>query len=190
MKDHVQSVIEQIGQVLEKGGYLPRQVTFSADVRTKTHSDIDVNKINFEPWKTAEYWEARMPEGLLEQFPCLYFMVEEMLEKNKDNSPLKELEARRVWKYVDEDIQTLQVDELSQKYCNEEMKTIMKEYHKEEYKNEIEYRIKQLEEQLKLHLHQKEIKITVGTPENYVEMIEEEIEKLKAELNPYVQRTN
>ena len=96
MKDRVQSVIEQIGQVLEKGGYLPREVTFRPDVTTKTHSDIDINKINFEPWKTLEFWEQRMPEGLLDQFPCLQYMVEEMLEKNKDNSPLKELEQRRL----------------------------------------------------------------------------------------------
>lgn len=183
MKDRVQSVIEQIGQVLEKGGYLPREVTFSADVTTKTHSDIDINKINFEPWKTLEFWEQRMPEGLLDQFPCLQYMVEEMLEKNKDNSPLKELEQRRLMvegKYyiTGEDDKLIKID--NNDACRQ-LKQLMKDEHKEIYHNQLEYEIKRLEENIELH--KKTEQFFTGLNPNYVDELSMQIEELKAELH-------
>jgi hypothetical protein len=45
-----------------------------------------------------EYYEARFERafpGLLQQFPCLYYMVEEMFEKATQLTPLEEIEAKK-----------------------------------------------------------------------------------------------
>lgn len=184
MKDRVQEVIAQMEKVLDKGGYLPRELTFNGDVSIRPHREIDVDNINFEPWKTLDFWEQRMPEGLLEQFPCLYFMVEEMLEKNKDNNPLKELEQRRrmaeekISIIDDEDDKLMQIN--NDDACRQ-MNQLMKDHHKETYHEQMQYEIERLEELIKLHKRTEPF--FTGLNLNYCDELSAKIEELKDELH-------
>lgn len=45
-----------------------------------------------------EFWEKRFERafpGLLAQFPCLYYMVEEMMQEGIKRTPLEEIEFRK-----------------------------------------------------------------------------------------------
>jgi hypothetical protein len=45
-----------------------------------------------------EFWEQRFERtfpGLLGQFPCLYYMVEDMMKEATKRSPLEEIEFRK-----------------------------------------------------------------------------------------------
>lgn len=49
-------------------------------------------------WKHIEYYEARFEKafpGLLRQFPCLYYMVEEWHQSALQSSPLEEILAKQ-----------------------------------------------------------------------------------------------
>ena len=52
-------------------------------------------KFGFNEWKQLDWYERRMPAGLLEQWPCLYFMVEDMWRGATQLSPLEEIEMRQ-----------------------------------------------------------------------------------------------
>jgi hypothetical protein len=49
----------------------------------------------FDEWKQIEYYVPRMPKGLLEQFPCLEYMLTDYWQEATRHSPLEEIEYRR-----------------------------------------------------------------------------------------------
>jgi hypothetical protein len=51
-------------------------------------------KFGFNEWKQLHWYERKMPAGLLEQWPCLYYMVEDMCRLATQMTPLEEMEMR------------------------------------------------------------------------------------------------
>lgn len=52
-------------------------------------------RFGFDEWLQVEYYAPRMPKGLLEQFPCLEYMLVNYWEEATRHSPLEEIEYRR-----------------------------------------------------------------------------------------------
>lgn len=52
-------------------------------------------KFGFDEWKQIEYYERRMPPGLLDQFPCLIYMLEDYWKEATKMTPLEEIEYRQ-----------------------------------------------------------------------------------------------
>ena len=51
-------------------------------------------KFGFNDWKKIEYYVNRIPAGLIEQFPCLYYMLENYWQTAIQKTPLEEIEER------------------------------------------------------------------------------------------------
>lgn len=56
---------------------------------------IDWNCLIYNDWDHVDYWVAKQPEGLLDQFPCLFSWVEGIARERKGITPLMELEERK-----------------------------------------------------------------------------------------------
>jgi len=56
---------------------------------------FEPEKFGFNEWKQLDWYERRMPAGLLKQWPCLYYMVEDMWREATQMTPLEEMEMRR-----------------------------------------------------------------------------------------------
>lgn len=59
---------------------------------------FSAEKFGIDEHLHIEYYEQRFERaypGLLYQFPCLYYMVEEMMEKATKLTPLEEIELKR-----------------------------------------------------------------------------------------------
>ena len=52
-------------------------------------------RFGFDEWREIEYYAPRMPKGLLEQFPCLEYMLTDYWKVATRHSPLDEIEYRR-----------------------------------------------------------------------------------------------
>jgi len=81
--------IREIFINLEK---LPNSLIYKLDDVEFTFSSY---KFGFDEWKQIEYYEPRMPPGLLEQFPCLEYMLEDFWREATRHTPLEEIEYRR-----------------------------------------------------------------------------------------------
>jgi hypothetical protein len=55
---------------------------------------IDYTKLKYNDWEDIDFWLAKMPDGLLEQFPNLIDWAIESNIENTKKSPLMELEER------------------------------------------------------------------------------------------------
>lgn len=71
-------------------GYLSDELTFNLEKPLK----IDWYCLQYSYWTEKQYWETRLPAGLLDQFPCLQYMADELYEANKDKTPLDEINER------------------------------------------------------------------------------------------------
>jgi hypothetical protein len=67
-------------------------IPFELDYNLETHTFIEWDKLQYDFWTTYEFWRSRIPSGLLEQFPCLEYMVDELMEANRGMTPLMELD--------------------------------------------------------------------------------------------------
>ena len=59
---------------------------------------FSAEKFGIDEHLHIEYYEQRFERaypGLLNQFPCLYYMVEEMMEKATKLTPLEEIELKK-----------------------------------------------------------------------------------------------
>lgn len=54
------------------------------------------NKFGFEEWKQIDYYKNRVPIGLIEQWPCLYYLLEDYWKEAIKKTPLEEMEDRKV----------------------------------------------------------------------------------------------
>ena len=53
------------------------------------------NKFGFEEWKQIDYYKNRVPIGLIEQWPCLYYLLEDYWKEAIKKTPLEEIEDRK-----------------------------------------------------------------------------------------------
>jgi hypothetical protein len=53
------------------------------------------NKFGFEEWKQIDYYKNRVPIGLIEQWPCLYYLLEDYWKEAIKKTPLEEMEDRK-----------------------------------------------------------------------------------------------
>ena len=81
----VSKVIKQI-----ELGHVPYELSFGIEPVDR----IDWSAIFYDDWNTPGFWYAKQPDGLLEQFPCLYSWVDEIAESRKGITPLMELDER------------------------------------------------------------------------------------------------
>lgn len=83
--DRVFDVLKEIEM-----GFIPYEFTFNLEPRCQ----IDWTRLKYDDWTDNDFWLNKMPDGLLEQFPCLFDWALSICEENKKTSPLQELEAR------------------------------------------------------------------------------------------------
>lgn len=86
MKDRVNQVIKELEM-----GFIPYEFTFNLNEPCK----IDWTALKYNEWEDLDFWLYKQPNGLLEQFPCLYSWVESIYEEKKNITPLMELELRK-----------------------------------------------------------------------------------------------
>ena len=71
---------------------LPNSLVYKLEDGNFTFSGA---RFGFDEWKEIEYYAPRMPKGLLEQFPCLEYMLINYWEEATRHSPLNEIEYRQ-----------------------------------------------------------------------------------------------
>ena len=86
MKDRVKESILELDY-----GIIPFELMYGLEPQCK----IDWLCLRYNDWDYVDYWEQKQPEGLLDQFPCLFSWVESIAESRKGITPLQELEERR-----------------------------------------------------------------------------------------------
>lgn len=89
MSDFVEENVREIFIDLED---LPSSLVYKLEEVKFTFSGL---RFGFDEWKQIEYYEKRMPPGLLNQFPCLFYMLEDYWKEATKMSPLEEIEYRR-----------------------------------------------------------------------------------------------
>ena len=52
-------------------------------------------KFGINEWMHLEWYERRVPNGLLQQFPCLYYLVEDIWKEATKMTPLEEIEYKK-----------------------------------------------------------------------------------------------
>jgi len=57
--------------------------------------DNIINNFGFEEWKQIDYYKNRVPMGLIEQWPCLYYLLEDYWKEAIKKTPLEEIEDRK-----------------------------------------------------------------------------------------------
>jgi hypothetical protein len=67
---------------------IPLSLTYKLEEGIFTFSP---EKFGINEWKHLDWYERRMPRGLLQNFPCLYYMVEEMHREATKRTPLEEI---------------------------------------------------------------------------------------------------
>jgi hypothetical protein len=74
---------------------LPDSLIFKIPENEFTYS---CEKFGVNQHLNIEFWEKRFERafpGLLVQFPCLYYMVEDMMKEGTKRTPLEEIEFRK-----------------------------------------------------------------------------------------------
>lgn len=83
---------ENIREVLINLEELPNELIYKLDDVGFTFSGY---RFGFDEWKQVEYYAPRMPKGLLEQFPCLEYMLTDYWKEATRHTPLDEIEYRK-----------------------------------------------------------------------------------------------
>jgi hypothetical protein len=83
---------ENIREVLINLEELPNELIYKLDDVGFTFSGY---RFGFDDWKQVEYYSPRMPKGLLEQFPCLEYMLTDYWKEATRHTPLDEIEYRK-----------------------------------------------------------------------------------------------
>jgi len=52
-------------------------------------------RFGFDEWKQIDYYRNRIPKGLIEQWPCLYYLLENYWQEAIKKTPLQEIEDRQ-----------------------------------------------------------------------------------------------
>jgi hypothetical protein len=70
---------------------LPNALIYKLPEVEFTHS---ASKFGMD-WQDIEYYEKRIPAGLIDQFPCLYYLLVDYWKEATSRTPLEEIELRR-----------------------------------------------------------------------------------------------
>ena len=77
------------------------EVSIDLDIMCKMYRLEDVmftftpEKFGINEWMHLEWYERRVPNGLLQQFPCLYYLVEDIWKEATKMTPLEEIEYKK-----------------------------------------------------------------------------------------------
>jgi len=84
---------DRIDEVLKEleYGFIPYEFMYTLE----KHYKIDWTALVYNEWDHVDYWCAKQPAGLLEQFPVLFSFVENIAKQKKGMTPLMELEERK-----------------------------------------------------------------------------------------------
>jgi hypothetical protein len=88
--DRSKLVIEELEQ-----GFIPYELDYKISEDGYANCKIEWHKLKYDFWNTRDFWASKMPSGLIEQFPCLDYMVDELIEYNKGKTPLDEIIERQ-----------------------------------------------------------------------------------------------
>ena len=87
-----ESVEENVREIFIDLEDLPASLVYRLEDLEFTFSGL---KFGFDEWKEIEYYEHRMPPGLLQQFPCLEYMLTDYWREATRHTPLDEIEYRK-----------------------------------------------------------------------------------------------
>jgi hypothetical protein len=77
-------------------GYIPNELLFLAPEEKHEEVQIDWTALHYNDWDDFDFWcSTHMPEGLLEQWPCLEEWAREEYESREKKTPLQEIEERQ-----------------------------------------------------------------------------------------------
>ena len=72
-------------------GYTPYEMAYGLEPVPK----IDWMALHYNYWDSDDFWREKLiPEGLIEQFPCLEEWAEEVVKSREKKTPLEEVTAR------------------------------------------------------------------------------------------------
>jgi hypothetical protein len=90
MKDP-QTVIKEL-----ELGFIPNELLFLAPEEQKEEVEIDWTAMHYSEWDDFDFWcLTHMPQGLLEQWPCLEDWARQEYESREKKTPLQEIEERQ-----------------------------------------------------------------------------------------------
>jgi hypothetical protein len=72
-------------------GYVPTELSYGLEQAV----EIDWTALTYNDWDFLDFWVAKQPSGLLEQFPCLMDWVVGQYESMKGKTPLDEMNERQ-----------------------------------------------------------------------------------------------
>ena len=86
------SVEENIREVFVDLNDIPISLIYKLEEGLYTFSAA---RFGFNDWKEKEYYYHRIPSGLMEQFPCLSYMLDDYWLEATRHTPLEEIEYRK-----------------------------------------------------------------------------------------------
>jgi len=87
----VASLEEDIRHIEIDLNNLPDSLIFKLQEDEFTHS---ASKFGMD-WKDIDYYKNRIPSGLIDQFPCLYYLLVDYWKEATSRTPLEEIELRK-----------------------------------------------------------------------------------------------
>ena len=86
----VASLEEDIRHIEIDLNNIPDSLIFKLPEDEFTHS---ASKFGMD-WKDIDYYKNRIPAGLIDQFPCLYYLLVDYWKEATSRTPLEEIELR------------------------------------------------------------------------------------------------
>lgn len=83
---------ENIREVFIDLENIPDNLTYKLEEVDFTFSPT---KFGFDEWRLIDYYVNRIPTGLIEQFPCLEYLLEDYWREATKMTPLEEMEYRK-----------------------------------------------------------------------------------------------
>jgi hypothetical protein len=71
---------------------IPDNLTYNLEEAEFTFSPT---KFGFDEWRLIDYYVNRIPTGLIEQFPCLEYLLVDYWKEATKMTPLEEMEYRK-----------------------------------------------------------------------------------------------
>ena len=76
-------------------GFIPNELSFSLPVEGE-ECEIDWSALNYNEYDSFDFWcGTHLPEGLLEQWPCLEDWARDEYKSRERRTPLEDIEIRR-----------------------------------------------------------------------------------------------
>lgn len=87
-------MMEDLAQALKEieDGLIPFEFDYS--LQSNYSNRIDWSALCYNDWDRVDYWANKLPTGLVEQFPELIDVVNDLVISRNGKTPLMELEER------------------------------------------------------------------------------------------------